>query len=228
MPKGAVTIKIDDREFKRALRQIIATDKKEMPYVLNDQAYRLAQAAMNFTKKATPASINKLKRLKARDWKKPKNPRPHKRDDIKSGAFAFYNAWRKRHGGAIGRASYEDVEKHINARKISIGWVKSQWLRAMASVSTSGKGLNKARGVKKVPPIHKLGGWGQKAKPAINPFAYIGVKMDEEGSITGKISGKLSGILMAGLRAAIPARVIDMKKKLEQRLARVHKKHSAR
>jgi hypothetical protein len=234
MPRGAVTIKIDDREFKAALRQIVKSDKKEMSFVLNDQAYRLAAAAMDHTKKAQKASINKLFRINRIGPRPEGTKKGRSRRGAKGNARAFgaYNAWRKLkygYGEAEGRVSYDTIEKHANVRRKSIGWVKSQWLRAMERVSTSGKGFKKKpKGVASVPPTNKLGGWGKKAKPAINPFALIGVKMDEKGAITGKVSGDVERFLIAGLRAAIPARTLDMKKKLEQRLAKIHKRHSAR
>jgi len=235
MPPRAVTIKIDDREFRRALRQVIELDKKEVPFVLSDQAYRLAAAAMDHTRKATMASISKLFRV-TRVGQRNQDLLAKGRKKTKRGykanarAFGTYNAWRKlKYGRAEGRVSYDTLERHVNARRSSIGWVKAQWLRAMEQVSISGKAFKKKpKGVAKVPAIGKLGGYGIKARKSLNPFAVVGVRLDEEGKITGKASGKVGTYLELGLRAAIPARVADMKNRIERKLAEICKKHSAR
>ena len=190
---GSLTIKVDTREFNRALHELIRHSSRDYATVVNSEAFNLCNEAIKQTKAVSKATVMADPALQP------------------TRGFKTVNAYRQRHQlSRLNRYQVREyLEEQIRARVKSCNYVRSGWLAPMAILWSHMKGPDKRfrrRGV--------LGrGRGSKEGWAVPAHGQIMMKTCEVGMFSTQNPGKFSGragnpaaVAEAGLMRAIPIR----------------------
>ena len=205
---AGVTIKIDTREFNRALNELWKHSSRGYATFVNSEAFNLASTALRLTKAVKPSQISRDPALRPpRVWK-------------------TLNAWRRRKGldPLGGTAMGAWAKDHIDARKQSVNYVRSGWLAPMAVLWKYMKGPEGPK-FRRNRSIRRAGGNRQGwAHPAGSNTS--GISLCEIGSFSTNNPGKFSGragnpgaIAFQGLYKAVQSRIRYFKRRLEEKLA---------
>ena len=236
---GAAQIKLDTREFQRALKEIARTDKMELAFVLNDQGIRFCQSAIKLTGRANTGKIARelnrrqqtSTRIVGKSGKRLKRgTKQYARDTL---AMRMVNSLRIRKGGKPIWGKNQSIlkslaEQFITTRQTSANFVRSGWISPIQDFLRAMGKAGRRREVGKAKVLGPPLGWARAATPGFSPVAWIANQaIIPKGKYSSRRGDPLK-IGMEGARKAMIGRTADMKRKVEERLGRVHKKHSAK
>lgn len=252
--QGAIKIELDTREFDRALKLLAGETSKTFPELVNDQAFRLANEAMQQTKRADASKIesqltaaagekvigSQFARIIKRGKNKGQFKVYRKAKEISSGmersfAARIINKKRRERGDNLlwGDALANAAKRMIGARKRAVAFGASGWLPAIRLLGAMTKrraymgGGGGARG--RVRQVGTDKGGAISAKGAVwMKICEIWNKATENPSKSSGRPGKLPEYVLDGLRKAIPIRTAEMLDHYQKRLSGVWKKYSAR
>lgn len=185
MADDRIELRIDDKEFMRALRDIIEMSSKEMPEVINRTAIDVCFQANKNTKRADKGSIDALKGTK------------------------LVHALATRAGAVKGQGNKRKANRIVSARKAAVGYGKAIWLKMASDL---GKKLRARASIK-----HAT---GTKAEPGVKPTAKL--------AVDGLQGDLVNNIMQDALDRAVRAKAADMRKSVNDRLAKIAARKSGR
>lgn len=193
-------IKIDDREFKAALRSYMKQSRRTLAEIVNKRAVNIAFKSIRYTPKAKKSRINRD--LKQKSLIAPKAP---------IGAILVNS---KRKPGLYGPSMIDAVEDLKVKRARTLGFIKSGWFGAIKDLQPHAKVRRRA------PRLNLKGkpkGYGRAARRGLNPTAEI----------INQVPGA-SEIGSSALQRAMNEDAIDMRTFTAKRMQQDAKKYNAR
>lgn len=204
----APNIKIDDRQFKAALKEYLAHTSRDLADALNTKALYIARGAVAETPRAKRAAIEKLGLHKVSVKQSASKSRgiriTRKFKLIEEDAIRNYLASRKRAGKPANGRNFANrselalkARKWIGAKLRAIGFLASGWIPSIRTLTPLVGGAYQ----RPADTVRSPGKLGRciPAKPGWNPFVLI------ENSSTLGIKGKDPALAMRGHQIAVSA-----------------------
>jgi hypothetical protein len=223
--QSLLQIKVDTREFDRALKELAREAQKSLPEVVNDQAFRLANEALDRTKRANSgkmlselgrkvasykfASYNK--KGKQRIYKKPARVYSEWEDTLMA---RIIQRRRKNMGKPPlwGSDLGEAAKSVINARMKSTGFAASGWLPAIRKLGWAARkkgydaaGSRRTRGGVHVKGVDK-GGANPAQGSSWNKSSSLWNSATQDPSKSSSKKGNIAGVIEQALKEAIAFR----------------------
>lgn len=188
-----VTIKVDTREFQRALKQYREVSRRGLAEDINQKAYSVMISAVALTKRGSKQNVRAYMHSASR-----KNPdvevAPILINWFRGGGGRYHKAV-GRGPGLYGQEMREKVSEYIRQQADSINFLRAGWLSAVAIFA---RAIGKAPGQNATKFLARFGfgkyGGAEIAKPGFNPTASFynmafsrwtstkdGVRFAEEG-----------------------------------------------
>lgn len=208
-----VNIKVDTRQFDRALEEYMKFTKRSVSEVVNAKAWFIARNAVLMTDKTVVSKIDAELNAPSRDYP----PAPLAAIIINSRAKA------KGMSGLTGSKMKRAIKTMINARHKAVNFLRSGWLPAIRILEQAVKrgdiNFSKRYAPKKDSSVKQYGvdkGNARWAKPN-----YERVYSEIENAVQGGNKGRnarVHTILTRGLQRAINAEIASMRQYVERKL----------